>query len=151
MNALTLMMKQFLNKLKLLDKDTMPLWGIMNAQQMVEQLIMAVEMSYGKLDVKCYTTKDRIPLVKRFLTGNKPLPKNFDNPALKNIDKNLKFPSLESAINTLHIDLDNYELVFTQNPDLTTIHPTFGILNKNEWDIFHKKHFTHHLSQFNLL
>jgi oxepin-CoA hydrolase/3-oxo-5,6-dehydrosuberyl-CoA semialdehyde dehydrogenase len=40
---------------------------------------------------------------------------------------------------------------FESNPDAKPTNVTFGELNKAEWDQFHKKHFTHHLTQFNLL
>ena len=144
-------MKQYINRLEALHKDKEPLWGSMRAQQMVEHLVMAVQMSYGKLNVKCYTPKERIPILKRFLTSEKPLPKNFDNPALKDIDLTLMFPSLEIAVSQLKNEIEIYESVFYENPGLLSMHPTFGELNKSEWNIFHKKHFTHHLSQFGLI
>ena len=39
---------------------------------------------------------------------------------------------------------------FKENKDATPINPTMGELNKQEWTIFHNKHFEHHFKQFNL-
>jgi len=36
------------------------------------------------------------------------------------------------------------------NPDALKLNPTFGELNKAEWEIFHEKHFTHHFKQFGI-
>lgn len=143
--------KLFIDKLKSLKPGQKPLWGTMNAQQMVEHLIMSVQMSYGKLEVKCYTPDERIPVLKRFLTGDKPLPKNFNNPVLKDIDQTLMFPSLEIALSQLQNEVESYKVLFKENPEFISMNPTFGELNKDEWDIFHRKHFTHHFSQFGLL
>ena len=47
--------------------------------------------------------------------------------------------------------IDDYILFFENNPGAIPVNVTFGELNKEEWIVFHKKHFTHHLSQFGLM
>jgi oxepin-CoA hydrolase/3-oxo-5,6-dehydrosuberyl-CoA semialdehyde dehydrogenase len=59
--------------------------------------------------------------------------------------------SLREALNYLIMEIEDYDLFFLNNPDAMLLNVTFGKLNKTGWDIFHKKHFTHHLSQFSLL
>jgi len=39
----------------------------------------------------------------------------------------------------------------TKNTDFRAVHPFFGELTAEQWLLFQKKHFTHHLSQFGLL
>jgi oxepin-CoA hydrolase/3-oxo-5,6-dehydrosuberyl-CoA semialdehyde dehydrogenase len=49
------------------------------------------------------------------------------------------------------VEVDNYYNYFNENPDAVLMNPTFGELNKDEWEQFHKKHLTHHLTQFGLI
>jgi oxepin-CoA hydrolase/3-oxo-5,6-dehydrosuberyl-CoA semialdehyde dehydrogenase len=54
-------------------------------------------------------------------------------------------------MNKLKSEIDDYEIFFENYPGAKPVNVTFGELNKEEWDVFHQKHFTHHLSQFGLL
>jgi len=47
--------------------------------------------------------------------------------------------------------MTDYLKYFELNPEVKTVNVTFGELNKDEWDIFHQKHFAHHFSQFGLI
>jgi hypothetical protein len=136
-----------LNKLK---PDQKPLWGKMTPQHMVEHLVLAVKMSNGKLSLKCFNPPEKIPALKRFLLSEKPLPKLFENPALGKEPPDLEFNSLDEAKERLKLEIDEYHSYFKKNPDSKTVNVTFGELNKDEWDVFHHKHFKHHLSQFGL-
>jgi oxepin-CoA hydrolase/3-oxo-5,6-dehydrosuberyl-CoA semialdehyde dehydrogenase len=144
------MFKQFLKQLDTLKSDDNPLWGKMTAQHMVEHLILAVKMSNGKFKLECFNPPEKIPTLKRLLMSNRPLPKLFENPALSKRLQSLEYKSLDEAIEKLREEIDNYYSFFKNNPDVKTINVTFGELNKEEWDVFHKKHFEHHLSQFDL-
>jgi len=72
------------------------------------------------------------------------------NPAVGSELMNLEFENLNTAIKELENVLTRYDRFFEHNPSAKTIHPVFGFLTKEEWDIFHNKHFKHHLSQFGL-
>jgi oxepin-CoA hydrolase/3-oxo-5,6-dehydrosuberyl-CoA semialdehyde dehydrogenase len=122
----------------------------MTAQHMVEHLILAVQMSNGKLKLECFNPPEKLPTLKRFLLSSRPLPKMFENPALGKGLQSLKYKSLYEAIEKLKEEVENYYSFFNRNPDAKTMNVTFGELNKYKWDVFHKKHFEHHLSQFNL-
>lgn len=145
------MFNQFLKQLEILKKDDKPLWGKMTSQHMVEHLILAVKMSNGKFNLECFNPSEKIPALKRFLMSSRPLPKLFENPALGKGLLNLEFNSLDEAIEKLKEEIDNYYSFFQNNPNAKTVNVTFGELNNDEWDIFHKKHFEHHLSQFGLI
>jgi len=137
-----------LNKL---DPQQKPLWGKMTPQHMVEHLILAVQMSNGKLELECFNPPEKIPSLKRFLMSSRPIPKLFVNPVIGENHRPLECLSFNEATEKLKNEIDDYVLFFENNPGANLVNVTFGELNKEEWDVFHKKHFTHHLSQFGLL
>jgi oxepin-CoA hydrolase/3-oxo-5,6-dehydrosuberyl-CoA semialdehyde dehydrogenase len=144
------MFNQFLKRLEILKKDDKPLWGKMTSQHMVEHLILAVKMSNGKFNLECFNPPEKIPTLKRFLMSSKPLPKLFENPALTKGLLDFEFESLNEAREKLKEEIEDYYKFFKNNPNAKPLNVTFGSLNKDEWDFFHKKHFEHHLSQFGL-
>jgi hypothetical protein len=137
-----------LNKL---DPQLKPLWGKMTPQHMVEHLILAVQMSNGKLKLECFNPPEKIPTLKRFLMSNRPMPKGFVNPVIGPDNLPLNYSSLDESKKKLEEEIEDYYRLYEENPDVRPVNVTFGELNKEEWDVFHKKHFTHHLSQFGLL
>ena len=145
------MFNQYIEKLILLRANTKPLWGKMTPQHMVEHLILAMRMSTGKLKLECFNPPEKLPALKRFLMSSRPLPKLFVNPAIGENLLPLEFSSLEEAKNILNQEIIDYLNHFELNPEAKTVNVTFGELNKEEWDVFHKKHFIHHFSQFGLL
>jgi hydroxymethylglutaryl-CoA reductase/oxepin-CoA hydrolase/3-oxo-5,6-dehydrosuberyl-CoA semialdehyde dehydrogenase len=144
-------MTNYLILLKKLESQQKPLWGKMTPQHMVEHLILAVQMSNGKLKLDCFNLPEKNPTLKRFLMSDRPMPKLFVNPVIGEDLRLLEYSSLEEAVEKLNKEIDDYVLFFENNPDANLVNVTFGELNKEEWDVFHKKHFTHHLSQFGLL
>ena len=146
--------KPLLYKLDLLNglqKDTKQLWGKMSAQHMIEHLILAVKMSNGKLIVGCFNPPEKIPALKRFLLSGRPLPKEFINPLVGEGLIPLECENLEEAKLVLRKEIEDYYKYFEERPDAILVNATFGELNKNEWDVFHEKHFTHHLGQFGII
>jgi oxepin-CoA hydrolase/3-oxo-5,6-dehydrosuberyl-CoA semialdehyde dehydrogenase len=117
---------------------------------MVEHLILSVKMGNGKLKLDCINSPKKLPTLKNFLMSSRPMPRGFVNPAIGSNNLPLHFSSLDEAINKLKEDIEDYFHFFEENPDAKPINVTFGRLNKDEWDQFHKKHFTHHLEQFGL-
>lgn len=141
---------QYLNKLESLTTYHKPLWGKMSAQHMVEHLILAVKIGNGKLRLECFNPPEILSALRRFLLSEKPLPKEFINPAIGPDLLPLEFSSLEEAKEKLKSEIKDYIKYFKNNPDAKSVNVTFGELNKEEWDIFHQKHFSHHLKQFGL-
>ncbi len=147
------MEKPLINKLRLFDNlnsDTKQLWGKMSAQHMVEHLILAVRTSNGKLNVGCFNPPEKWQTLKRFLLSSRPLPKGFLNPIIGENLLPLEFENLDEAKKILRQEVEDYYKYFEENPDAFLLNPTFGELNKDEWEIFHEKHFTHHLAQFGI-
>lgn len=130
--------------------DSKPLWGKMSAQHMVEHLVLTFRISNGSMEVEIVTDDRMLPIQKRFLLSSKPLPKLFINPVIGENLVPLEFDNIESAKKELIDAIDKYEEHFITDSGSTPAHPVFGLLNKTEWDVFHKKHFEHHFAQFGI-
>lgn len=128
-----------------------PLWGKMTPQHMVEHLILTMKCSNGKLEINCQTEEEKLLVLKRFLMSGRPLPKNFVNPVIGPDLQPLEFGNIEDAVKKLRNEISDYFLFFEKYPLAAPVNPTFGKLNRDEWDVFHKKHFSHHLEQFGLI
>ncbi len=140
-----------LEKLNLLRVDTLPAFGKMTAQHMVEHLIFAVMSSNGKLPQKLYYPIDKAELIKTIIIfSDKEMPIGFKAPMLSDDLLELKFTDLKTSITILLSELKAFDKYFEENKDITPLNPTMGELNKREWTIFHSKHFEHHFKQFNL-
>ena len=134
-----------------LKTDSKAEWGTMTAKQMLIHLKQSSKMMHlenTKLLIKekyiekaiafLYTDK----AISRGIEIPKDIGYNFDDGITENIEQ-LKEELIESA---------NAMLIFlTKNTDFRAIHPFFGELTAEQWLLFQKKHFTHHLSQFGLL
>lgn len=141
---------ELLKKLDNLTIETKPLWGKMTAQHMVEHLIFAFRMSNGKLKLECANPPEKLPTIKRLMLSGRPLPQNYINPAIGENLLPLRFESLEKAKEILAEEIIAHYKYFEENPDAVQTNVTCGDLNKGEWEIFHQKHFTHHLRQFGI-
>ena len=133
-----------------LDAEQKPLWGKMTPQHMVEHLYKTMQASINEITLKIYSEEKRIPVLKKLFLGERALPKEYMNPAIGPELMELEFVDLNTAIKELEKIFIRYERFFNNNPSAKTANPVFGNLTKNEWDIFHEKHFHHHLSQFAL-
>ena len=145
------MLDNFLKKLEELKPDQKALWGKMTAQHMVEHLIFTMQLSSGKLKFQCISPPEKLPALKKFLLSSQPFPKLYINPLIGTELVQLKYADIKEAIEKLKEEVSDYNDYFKQNPDAKPVHMIFGELNKEEWDIVHRKHFTHHLTQFGLV
>ena len=140
---------QYLDKLSV---NTKPLWGEMTAHHMVEHLIVAVQSSNGKVTFdQCMNSEERYPILKRFLLSKKPLPKQFVNTIIGEGLKPLKYKDLNDAKEKLILELNSFNKYYEDQPSAKPMNVTFGPLAKDEWIVFHNKHFTHHFAQFGLM
>ncbi len=145
-------LKEIIKHVEKLKETDNPLWGSMNARQMVEHLIEAVQLSNGNLKVDNIIFDERkLPTLKRFLMSDRPLPRNFNNPIVKIIPGKYKYPDFNSSTAELLNEVKAFEKYFNENPGAVLLNPSFGPLNREEWIQFHRKHFTHHYTQFNLI
>jgi len=62
----------------------------------------------------------------------------------------VKYASIPDAIDELMTALGKFDDYYSA-PGATAVHPGFGVMNYEEWLIWHNKHFTYHCRQFGLL
>ncbi len=139
------------NKLGPLHENTLPLFGIMTAQHMVEHLTITLKLSSGRINYPLFTpTEQQIQWKESLLYTDMEFPKAIKAPGLKDSLMPLKYQSLEIAKVQLINSITEYNAFFLENPSAKTNHPRFGMLNHDEWELFHPKHFKHHFGQFNI-
>ena len=134
-----------------LKTEKTPKWGVMTAQHMVEHLGLTVKISNGKKNVPLITPIEQLEIRRTFLFGKMPFPKNVKIAGVNTEFSALKFQDLETAIQALYNEIQDFITYFEGNDGLKPMHPVFGELTKAEWMLFHQKHFNHHFLQFGLL
>lgn len=142
---------ELLSSLDKLNSETTPQWGTMSAQKMVEHLVNTFRIASDQMTIQCFSEKKKLPVLKKILMSDRPMPKGFDSPANKVVPQTYQFENIDAAKKNLLKEVEAYYSYFEKNPDAVLINPTFGELNKEEWDQFHKKHLIHHLTQFDLI
>lgn len=130
-----------------LKADAVPLWGKMQAQQMIEHLVDQVQYTNGTKVPTCDVPQEEAHKRKqRAIYTDAEIPKNV---VLGALPEYLEYESMEVAINQLMAELEEFDQYFKE-PDRTVLHGGFGPMNYHEWQIWHGKHFTHHFKQFGL-
>lgn len=132
--------------------DTKPIWGKMNAQQMLEHLAAFFNVSTEKIKFDIVTPEEHLPKYKEFLLSDKQFRENTKAPAnvIGEEPLPLEYGSYAEALAKLHEAVDEFGSYFKNAPGKKTIHPVFGSLDFDEWVLLHYKHVTHHLRQFGL-
>jgi oxepin-CoA hydrolase/3-oxo-5,6-dehydrosuberyl-CoA semialdehyde dehydrogenase len=125
-------------------------WGRMTAQQMVEHLTWAFELSTGQAETPCHVPAAQLPRMKGFLYHNRPTPHEFMNPALASGLPLPRYGSLAEAKLALGRELERF-LQESSRPAPVYTHPIFGPIGYEEWHRTHFKHTYHHLLQFGLI
>lgn len=136
-------------KLGLLTKETQPLFGKMNGQQVIEHLSLIMQISNGNLTADYFVSDEKSSRRKPFLDTESELEIGFKASILSNEPNKEKFDTIEAAIKDLVAQIREFESHYKKNT--TENHPFFGELDYDYWCKFHRKHFTHHFKQFNLL
>ena len=139
------------NALIKLEIDSTAVWGKMTTKKMLFHLIQSSKMMHfenSNILIKEEYIEKAIAFlhsdkeIKRGLVVPKEIGYSFDDNISTNIEE-LK-EELIGSTNTMLAFLTN-------NKDFKSIHPFFGELTANQWSIFQRKHYIHHLSQFDLL
>lgn len=136
-----------------LPADKIPAWGSMTPQHMTEHLRLAVQLSDSRATFPLVTPEEKVERARnRMLSDEWQMPVNFKAAFMPEEGlRPLEFDSLPAAIDALMAEIDYFYDFFEKNPDAKPVHPYFGPLNRQEWEINHHKHFSHHLQQFGLL
>ena len=123
----------------------------MNAQQMVEHLSAVTQIANGNWKVDIFVSDDKAARRMPFLNTENELQSGFKASFLAEDPNELKFDSIEEAIDDLINQVAFFVKVFTDDKNRSIVHPFFGTLDFEYWKKFQVKHFTHHFKQFNLL
>ena len=141
--------QDIVTRINMLKSNALPLWGRMNASQMLAHCNIAYQYVFEpeKFEkpnfIKRFILKKAI---KKFVLSENPYPRNsrtslefiitdfrdFDSEKQKLIDNILKVQKLGDTF-------------FEQKENLS-----FGKLSAKEWNILFSKHIEHHLKQFNV-
>ncbi|WP_075349871.1 DUF1569 domain-containing protein [Algoriphagus marinus] len=137
------------NSLENLSEGSNQLFGKMTPQHMVEHLIITFKLSSGRVNIPEFEPNEKQLEYKRLLLRtDMEFPKGVRAPGLPEDLLPLRFESLAIAKEKLLNAIEEFHSHFANNPIDLTLHPRFGKLNYDEWKIFHNKHITHHLGQF---
>ncbi len=140
-----------ISRLKTLKVDQQPSWGIMTPQHMVEHLIVSTKMSNGGLTIPCRIPEAQIPQYRAFLLeSDQEMQKGIKAGGMEGL-LDLRFPTLEAAIEKLESEIDKFHAYFEANPTAKIVNPVVAEIGYEDWKTFHKKHFTHHFKQFDLV
>ena len=144
-------LENFQNHISKLKHDKEPLWGTLSAQGMVEHLSDWIDLTMGKIaGLKLEIPEDKVVKAQAFLFSEYPLPKNFKANFFP-IREKFRNKDLDSAISEFESKWGEFEAFYFENPDFTTMHPSFGELNNKYLLALHSKHMTHHFQQFELI
>ena len=143
-------LETMLSILNRLSSSKTPLWGKMNAQEMVEHLSDMLMMSRGIGDFTIDVDVETIARRQQFLLSDKEMAKNIAVPFTKDIIE-LRHDELELALDEFTEEWMNFTEYYENNPSASVIHPYYGALDFNLWLKMHDKHFMHHFKQFGLI
>jgi oxepin-CoA hydrolase/3-oxo-5,6-dehydrosuberyl-CoA semialdehyde dehydrogenase len=138
-----------LQRLDQLNGDSKAKFGILTPQHMVEHLTITVKLSAGRIPIPVFEPNEKqLARKQALLFTDIPFPQGVKAPGLPDTLLELRYPDLETAKAELIKSYEAYHLLFQENQTKHTPHPGFGLLNYEEWELFHAKHMDHHLGQF---
>lgn len=139
--------KAILERLESIPDDTVPQWGALRKNTLIEHLIWTMSSSMDGLQSVPYQGNFLLknivgPLLKR---GIIPFPKNvkFKDDTGDTVDV-----TGSGNLNDLRDIIETFVKGVEQGGLETAAHPVFGQLGPKDWALFHYQHFRHHLGQF---
>ncbi|MEO7446393.1 MAG: DUF1569 domain-containing protein [Ferruginibacter sp.] len=135
-----------------LEPDAPARWGKMDARQMVEHLTDFFHVSSGKIKFDLVTPEEHLPKFIEFLRSDKEFRENTKAPdsVLGENPLPWRTADLPAAREKLLQAIRDF-YAYYEMPDATpTVHPVFGPLSLEDWQLLHNKHVRHHLRQFSL-
>lgn len=136
--------------LQRLDPSTLPRWGKMNVQQMIEHYTGdAVRNANGRLKIdNIMTPLENLGRLREFMMSDKPFKENTKNPLMGDEPVPRRYKTVQGAIGALQQELIYFFEAFEKNPELITRNPFFGDLSFEQNVQLLYKHALHHLRQF---
>ncbi len=140
---------EFLGKL---NEDTPAKWGSMTPQHMVEHLEFCFQLAVEKVEAKIETPEEHWEKFQDSLFNYRKMPQSYSHPMLKKGENEaLRHENLAKSIAAMLEAWEEFDLFFKENPEAITANATFGMLDKDHWDLLNAKHLNHHFEQFGIL
>jgi len=136
---------ELLQRMERLSPEATPLWGRMNAPQMLAHLAKWMEMAEGRLETAEVKRPIRYPPLKQLVVYFLPWPKGVPTaPELKCRDL-FDWDKEYAAVRQL---IHSFEKRDPKAP--WPVHPAFGKLTSRAWGVLGYRHTDHHFRQFGI-
>lgn len=138
---------ELIQRIEKLTRNSLPLWGKMTVNQMIEHADLHLKMTTGEIKVsRSFTGKIFGLLVKKIIL-------NKDNALSKSLPTHEKLipvgnPDLDLLKKNLINSVSKFSRIGANNIGKDSQHYFFGKLSDKDWDILMWKHLDHHLKQF---
>ncbi len=128
-------------------------FGILTPQNMLEHLEDFLKFSLGKTKVECRTNDEAmLEKLHDWLYKNKPISQGLKYEGLpENENAPLRYKNLDEAKQKFMDTFSEFLIYYRENPEAKHVHPLFCEIDKEMWELFHRRHFTYHFEQFNLV
>ncbi|MCC7029420.1 MAG: DUF1569 domain-containing protein [Chitinophagaceae bacterium] len=138
--------EEILQRIGSLQNTDTPLWGKMNAAQMLAHCVRPLALAMGEAQAKPAGFLMALlgKLVKKTVLSEKPFKQNLPtDPTFVTTADTFEFSAAQQQLtNTVRRFVEKQDIVADFK------HPFFGKLTKEEWGKSQYKHLDHHLSQF---
>ncbi len=135
--------EELLARVKRLSPETKPLWGKMNATQMVAHMNQWFRLATGEIEAAPRKMITRFPVVKQFIIYVMPWPKGV--PTAKELIIH-ETGNWVDEVSGFSLRLREFGKLESKRDWLP--HPAFGQLSPRTWGALGYRHTHHHLRQF---
>ena len=148
--------RSWLPSLEKLEEDTVPQWGTLSPQAMLEHLTLGIKIGNGSLAPRGEVPYDAYDAARKrqvaiFVAAETPFARNIMNPLMQDKPFQTRKPDLEAAKSWFSDELELFFFYWKENPEATRLHPTLGTLARDDWFRFQYRHIMHHFTQFGLI
>ena len=143
--------KDFIAMLHTLSASQKGLWGVMNAQEMVEHMSYSFRMANGKEKYELITPAENVERMQAFVMSDREFKPNTKNVLLPEIAVAAQKANMEDSIQEFKNEVEDFFAYFKNHPQAVLMNPFFGELNFEGWMALLYKHCLHHAKQFELL
>lgn len=137
--------------LRKLDVNQKPLFGEMNAVEMVDHLLTGMKLFLSKTETALETPQEFLPKYRAFLMSDKGFKPGAKKPHGYQKYESANAHDLEALKRAFNSMLKEFDEITATDPEFWSFHPSFGKLNAEETRQLHFKHLRHHLRQFGLM
>lgn len=141
--------KNTLSRLEKLSPETQPVWGKMNAAQMLAHLNVTYDITYKKTPVNYnFLMKAMLKMFvkKSVVQENPPYPKNSRTAPVFVIANERDFNKEKKQLIKYIDETEKNGTAYFEGLE----HDAFGKMSTKEWSVLFQKHIDHHFNQFGI-